>query len=76
MKVTLNNLEKEEVIDWNKVQLVMSKITNMVYLTLDVEMNKHSDKFKGMDFSGGIINEFLVKENFKPFRGSITLQND
>ena len=76
MKVTINNLEKEETIDWSKSQLVVSKITNMVYLTLDVEMYKHSEKFKGMGFSVGIINEFLVKENFKPFHGSITIQND
>ena len=76
MKVIVNNLEKEEVIDWGKVQLVISKVTGAIYLTLDSETNNRNDKFNAVDISDGQTNAYLIKDNFEPFHGSITLQND
>lgn len=75
MKVTVHNLEKEEVIDWNKVQLV----TNDDYIIMVARCQKESidsHHFCGIDINDGDYSNRWTKDCFKPFHGSITLQND
>lgn len=83
MKVTVNNQDKEEVIDWNKVQLVEYNDRELSYVVL---LTSNVGKY---DFGGTVVSssDFKCKEvgytsitfdkrMFKPFHGSITLQND
>jgi hypothetical protein len=80
MKVTVNNLEKEETIDWNKVQLVVSKYGEIVLTTIDKQSDCHFEGtvifVENTLFNIGYHSEKWVKSKFKPFHGSITLQND
>jgi len=76
MKVTVNNQDKEEVIDWNKVQLVQSSLSGLIYITLGIETFEQFDEFSAIQVKSGTLNKGLVKSYFKPFHGSITLQND
>ena len=75
MKVTVNNLEKEEVIDWSKVQLVISKDSTIVMVTLS-EKPFNDYCFCGVNLKNGSYFPDWVRELFEPFHGSITLQND
>lgn len=77
MKVTVNNLEKEEVIDWNKVQLVVNRYnSNCVVLIIDIQVESITGEFSGVNLENGDYSNYWLKESFKPFHGSITLQND
>jgi hypothetical protein len=77
MKVTVNNLEKEEKIDWNKVQLVISKYdSNCIVLIADHQNPSDYDSFSGINLERGDYSDSWSRANFKPFNGSITLQND
>ena len=77
MKVIVNNLEKEEVIDWNKVQLVISLGGIIVQVTKDQSNSNHDDdEFTGVDLYSGEYSQTWNTQGFKPFQGSITLQND
>ncbi len=85
MKVTVNNQDKEEVIDWNKVRLVEYNKSKDHYIVLTNGKNT-SEYFEGSivysnihdedEFTVGQYNNCLFKKSFKPFHGSITLQND
>jgi hypothetical protein len=79
MKVTVNNLEKEETIDWNKVQLVVSDNGNIVFSN----QSTSTEHFEGICLErgdscnkNGSYSKLWVKSMFKPFHGSIKLQND
>jgi hypothetical protein len=83
MKVTVNNQDKEEAINWSKVQLLEfnDEEINFVVLT--------NGKYKTPNFQATVISSTNVRyykvghvaedwdmEAFNPFLGSITLQND
>jgi hypothetical protein len=77
MRVILNNLEKEEKIDWSKVQLVVSddERKKIVLVSLNIDSETET-QFPGQELSTGIFYKSWIKSKFKPFKGSITLQND
>jgi hypothetical protein len=76
MKVTVNNQDKEEVIDWNKVQLVIGIESGKIYLVENNQQKTEPHLFRGISLSDGYYSEGLLKKHVKPFHGSITLQND
>ncbi len=77
MKVTVNNQYKEEVIDWNKVQLVVNNYNkNCIVLVTDIQSESTEKDFSGVNLEDGDYSIGWSKNNFKPFHGSITLQND
>lgn len=75
MKVTVNNQDKKEVIDWNKVQLVISDDDDNDFIVL-VTSDTNESIFSGITLYDNIKSNFYAKQSFKPFHGSITLQND
>lgn len=75
MKVTVNNLEKEKAIDWNKVQLVANSVY-IVLISKDQSKSVDKDCFCGTDMHDGEYLDSWDKYEFKPLHGSITLQND
>jgi len=83
MKVTVNNQDKEEVIDWNKVQLLEFDAEDLSFVVLT------NGKFKTPNFEGVVMCSTNPKhykvghvandwdmEVFNLYHGSITLQND
>lgn len=77
MKVIVNNFEKEEVIDWSKVQLVISKDDNKRLVLVSLNMKPENEQqFTGIELSTGIFYETWFKSMFTVFHNSITLQND
>lgn len=78
MKVTVNNQDKEEVIDWNKVQLVQATIEpyEIVQVSLAQYIENTSRYFSGTNILNGDYDPSWDKTKFQYFHGSITLQND
>jgi len=76
MKVTVNNQDKEEVIDWNKEQLVKGTESGEIVLISRDQEYASEHHFCGVQISMGFYSKEFVKKYFKPFHGSITLQND
>lgn len=72
MKVEVNNAQQNEQVDWTKKQLVISIVTCDVFLVLENGRNH----FDGINLNSLRIINALPKANFKPFHGTITLQND
>ena len=74
--------EVESGIDWSKPQLVVSITDNTTIMLTSGD--SHKDLFTGVVVSMSSIYDFgigqryseLQKRHFKPFKGSITLQND
>jgi hypothetical protein len=73
MKVTVNNTEEKE-IDWSKKgQLVYATKSGQVVTT---DGNECNDTFAGFCHMEYRHSSYWVKSYFKPFKGSITLEND
>jgi hypothetical protein len=76
MKVEVNNKEKIPQIDWDEVQLVISDNNEIVQISKD-QTNKYGDGyFCGQEIQTGIHFRDWIKKSFKPFNGTITIQND
>ncbi len=77
MKETVNNLEKELGIDYSKVSLVINKYnSNCIVLIADHQKPLDCNSFSGINLEDGDYSNDWCRGNFKPFNGSITLQND
>jgi len=75
MKIEVENAQQNEQVDWTKnPQLVVSNMSTPEVYIFTHETGE--DKFNGIRISDFIDNPYLIKENFKPFHGKITLSND
>jgi hypothetical protein len=78
MNITVEKNEEKSLIEWNKPQLVISEKGRIVQ-TIGVHNNEVFSGIQQIDEYGHSnihYSSCWVKELFKPFYGSITLQND
>jgi len=76
MKVIVEDVKRVEPIDWKKVQLVQSTQSGDIVLIDEDQSEAKFGCFCGIKLGSGYSSKEFVKEIFKPFNGSITLQND
>ena len=74
MKIEIKNTKEEEVIDWSKPQLVVSK--NISSRVVSTTGSHDIDVFQGYAHNEKVFLKDWDKDNFKPFHGTITLSND
>lgn len=72
MKTIIKNKEQE--IDWNKVQLVQSRVTNDIVLV--IQDGSIEGEFEGIKLSNGDFSRNWDKNFFHLFDGEVTLKND
>lgn len=79
MKVEVNNTQKNEQVDWSKNPQLVVSLLNAEHIVLTSENQTEvylSDCFIGTQISSGHWSNSWAKSVFKPFYGTITLQND
>ena len=77
MKVQVENAQQNEQVDWSKnPQLVVNSFNTIVLVHANQMCKKDEDCFIGTVIQSSHFSTAFLKTQFKPFHGTITLQND
>lgn len=79
MKVEVNNAQQNEQVDWTKNPQLVCCGDNIVLVHTNQNLAMSNEEFVGTRIGQDYTSDYSIgwiKSAFKPFHGTITLQND